>query len=145
MIAKTAIREGVQIYTIDPIDTRYHFKDSLRANKLDKELEINFVNKTSLEAVKKWDKPIGVLFIDGDHTKAGEDFEAWEKFVIPGGIVLFHDYINDPAEKCSVIDDCNRSVLPNKNYEVLYVPELPEDKRLRTLSDETSILQLRKL
>jgi len=145
LIAKTAIKEGVQIYTIDPIDTRYHFKDSARADKLDKELGIHFFNNSSLEVVKNWDKPIGVLFIDGDHTKAGEDFEAWEEFVVPGGVILFHDYITDPAEKCSVIEDCDRVVMTNKNYQVLYIPKLPEDKKLRGLSDETSILQIKKL
>ena len=144
LLAKTAIKQGVEIFTIDPVDERYHFTDKSRADKLDKELGIHFINKTSLDAVKKWDKPIGVLFIDGDHTKAGEDFLAWEKFVVPGGIILFHDYINDPAEKCSVIDDCKSLVLTNKNYEIIHVPNLHKDKRLRGLSEDTSILQLRK-
>jgi len=145
LIAKTATKKGVQIYTIDPNDKRYNFRDSVKADGLDKELGINFINKSSLAAVKNWDKPIGVLFIDGDHTKAGEDFEAWEKFVIPGGIILFHDYITDPVEKCSVIEDCNRLVMSNKNYEILYTPDLLKNKRLRALSQETSILQIRKL
>lgn len=96
-----------------------------------------------MEVVKNWNKPIGVLFIDGDHTKAGEDFEAWEKFVVPGGIILFHDYITD--QDVSVVKDCDRLVIPNKNYLVLYMPKLPEDKRLRRKINETSILQIKKL
>lgn len=145
LLAKTAIKEGVLIYTIDPHDNRYHFKDKSRADKLDNELGVCFINKTSEEAAKGWNKPIGLLFIDGDHTKAGEDFEAWEKFVVPGGIILFHDYITDPAEKCSVIEDCKKFVFSNKNYKVLYLPDLPKNKRIRGLSDETSILQIQKI
>jgi len=40
------------------------------------------------------DKNIHLLFIDGDHTYQGlaEDFDAWERFVVPGGWILFHDY-----------------------------------------------------
>ena len=51
LIAKTATKEGVQIYTIDPIDTRYHLEDSLRADKLDKELGIHFINNTSFTCI----------------------------------------------------------------------------------------------
>lgn len=145
LLAKTATKEGVQIYTVDKEDKRYSFRDSVRADKLDKELGINFINSTSLDAVKNWDKSIGVLFIDGDHTKALEDFEIWEKFVVQGGIILFHDYITDPAEKVSVVEDVDKILLTNKNYQVLHKPQLSEDKKLRGLSEETSILQLKKL
>lgn len=51
------------------------------------------IQKASLEAVQSWDKPIRLLFIDGDHsyeaTKA--DYESWSPFVSEGGLICFHD------------------------------------------------------
>lgn len=43
-----------------------------------------------------WDRPISMLFIDGDHSYDGtkRDFEAWSPFVKPGGLVCFHDFGN---------------------------------------------------
>lgn len=41
-----------------------------------------------------WDKPIDLLFIDGDHSYEGvaEDIENWIPKVKKGGMVIFHDY-----------------------------------------------------
>jgi len=59
------------------------------------------VEMPSQQAAAMWakgelsaDKDIHLLFIDGDHTYKGlvEDFDAWEKFVVSGGWILFHDY-----------------------------------------------------
>ncbi len=38
--------------------------------------------------------PIGMLFIDADHSYEGvsQDFELWSPLVMPGGLVVFHDY-----------------------------------------------------
>ena len=50
--------------------------------------------KTSVEAAKAWPgAPIRLLFIDGDHSFEGAelDFLSWEPFVIPGGLIVFHD------------------------------------------------------
>jgi len=41
-----------------------------------------------------FDKPIHLLFIDGDHHYAGvkADLENWTPKVVPGGLVICHDY-----------------------------------------------------
>lgn len=54
---------------------------------------VSFINKASNEAVKTWTIPINVLFIDGDHSYKGvkDDWKNFSKFVVPGGIVFFHD------------------------------------------------------
>lgn len=51
------------------------------------------VISTSKEAVKKWNKPISYLFIDGlhDEAHAREDYELWSPYVVDGGIVAMHD------------------------------------------------------
>ncbi len=43
-----------------------------------------------------WDKPVDILFIDGDHTYNGvkADFEKFFPFVKEGGLVLMHDITN---------------------------------------------------
>lgn len=41
-----------------------------------------------------WQKPIALLFIDGDHSYEGVkgDTLLWEPKVKPGGVILYHDY-----------------------------------------------------
>ena len=48
----------------------------------------------SIEIVKTWNKPIGLLFIDGSHRykDVKEDFDNWYPYVITEGIILFHDF-----------------------------------------------------
>jgi hypothetical protein len=47
----------------------------------------------SAEAAGQWAGPIRLLFIDGDHSyeASGRDFELWSRFVVPHGLVCFHD------------------------------------------------------
>jgi predicted O-methyltransferase YrrM len=74
-----------------------------------------------LQAAKDWDKPIAVLFIDADHEMAGVDFGAWEKYLIPGAIVLFHDYaVHSP----NVISDCKGIIRDDSYCKVIYAPPL---------------------
>jgi hypothetical protein len=52
-----------------------------------------WINKFSSQAVKGWVDPIDFLFIDGDHSETGvqKDWDDWHRYVVPGGIVVFHD------------------------------------------------------
>jgi predicted O-methyltransferase YrrM len=52
-----------------------------------------WINKFSFEAVKDWVGQIDFLFLDGDHSEMGvqRDWDEWYQYVIPGGIVAFHD------------------------------------------------------
>lgn len=45
------------------------------------------------EIAETWKKPIRLLFIDGSHDyeQIKRDFENWQKFVVPGGIIALHD------------------------------------------------------
>ncbi|HXG53408.1 MAG TPA: class I SAM-dependent methyltransferase [candidate division Zixibacteria bacterium] len=51
------------------------------------------VVRPSEEALRGWNRPIGLLWIDGDHSHAGvrKDFFGWEPLVSPGGVIAFHD------------------------------------------------------
>lgn len=54
---------------------------------------VNPVIASSLDAAASWSRPVRVLFIDGHHSYEATraDFEAWQKFIISGGLVCFHD------------------------------------------------------
>ena len=51
----------------------------------------------SSRVAKAWNKPIHLLFIDGSHRYEDvlSDFEGFFPHVVPGGIVAFHDVIED--------------------------------------------------
>lgn len=73
------------------------FQNNLRERDL-----LDFVDvrrNPSRLAVQGWDKPIRLLFIDGEHTYDAvlEDFALWSRFVVPGGVVAFHDYNSAPG------------------------------------------------
>jgi predicted O-methyltransferase YrrM len=52
-----------------------------------------WIKQFSYQAVKEWNEPIDLLFIDGDHEKSAvhQDWTDWSRFVVPGGLALFHD------------------------------------------------------
>jgi 2-polyprenyl-3-methyl-5-hydroxy-6-metoxy-1,4-benzoquinol methylase len=60
--------------------------------------KVALVNLPSREAARAWRWPIGLMFVDGDHSFRGvkRDFDAWDPHVCLGGIVAFDD-ATDPA------------------------------------------------
>ncbi len=47
----------------------------------------------SHEVAARWSGSVGLVFIDGDHSREGceLDWTSWSRFVAPGGHVVFHD------------------------------------------------------
>lgn len=122
-----------KIYSIDPTN-------SGKNQFLDKSIEntegINFITGYSVDVEKTFKEPIEVLFIDGDHNKAEEDFYAWNKHVVSGGYILFHDYTSHP--EWNIVDVCN-NIMSNMatSYLAVRIPGLPDDN--------SSILVLQKI
>lgn len=54
------------------------------------------MHMSSIDAAKQWDKgrTIRLIFIDAAHLyeDVKSDFESWIPFMVPGGVVAFHDY-----------------------------------------------------
>lgn len=52
-----------------------------------------FYHQASMDV--KWDKEIDILLIDGEHTYKAvkEDYEKYEPFVRPGGLIILHDML----------------------------------------------------
>lgn len=72
---------------------------------------------SSLEAAARWSGPIRLVFIDGDHSyeSARSDFEAWSRFVVPGGLIGLHDVGN--AEGVTKLFE--EMVAPGRGYRVV--------------------------
>jgi hypothetical protein len=49
---------------------------------------------------RHWGTPLGLCFVDGGHAYdvARADFRAWSRHVAPGGLLVFHDVFEDPAD-----------------------------------------------
>ena len=54
---------------------------------------MNPIVASSAEAASQWQGPIRLLFIDGDHSyeASRQDLELWSPFVVPHGLICFHD------------------------------------------------------
>jgi len=116
----------IDVYTIDcteaPVETQ-------ELNNLG----IRFFHEYSERMAEIWGKPIQVLFIDGNHEEALQDFNAWEKHIVNGGVILFHDYAFHSPK---VIENCDE-IAKRKDYEVVFKPVWG--------TGTTGIFQLRKL
>ncbi|MBM3978900.1 MAG: class I SAM-dependent methyltransferase [Planctomycetes bacterium] len=68
-----------------------HFQSNLR--RLDLDDHVAPVVAASADAAAAWRGPIRLLFIDGDHSyeESKRDFELWSRFVVPRGLICFHD------------------------------------------------------
>jgi hypothetical protein len=58
-----------------------------------------WIEEFSSVAAKDWKAPIDFLFIDGDHSETGvqQDWEQWHRYVVPRGVVVFHDAATFPG------------------------------------------------
>ncbi len=100
---------GDKVYAIDPHtplleegyveDTEADFRRNIEEAEIDSQV-VSMV-MTSEEAVKGWNKPVGLLWIDGDHRyeQVKRDFLLWEPHVIEGGIIAMHDTIRKKGPK----------------------------------------------
>jgi hypothetical protein len=61
----------------------------------------------STEVAKDWNRPIRILWIDGDHTLEGvrADVAGFLRFVVPGGVIAFHDALNTFSGPIKVFAD----------------------------------------
>jgi len=104
-----AVTHGEKIFAVDPHkplaeegyteDTEAEFLDNIqKAGVADRVVPMTM---TSQDAARGWNKPIRLLWIDGDHryepTKL--DFNLWEPHLVEGGIIAMHDTIRKKGPK----------------------------------------------
>jgi predicted O-methyltransferase YrrM len=70
------------------------FLNSIRTSGVDSHVEIH--RAFSQDVAKQWDRPIRLLWIDGDHSYRGakQDFDGFSPYLSPGAIIAFHDSLN---------------------------------------------------
>lgn len=86
------------LYLVDP----FHLgRTGIRATKRaaraavarSKNGRVQWIEQFSADAVRQWSQPVDVLFLDGDHSPEAvrRDWDNWHRFVVPGGVAMFHD------------------------------------------------------
>lgn len=106
----TYMHRGFSDVGLDP-DTYEEFLNNL--DKAGVKKNVLPIRQTSEKAVLRWNEPIAVLFIDGDHTYAGvkKDYDLWSPYVIEGGVIAFHDSTYGDVKRFLL-----REVLKSGNY-----------------------------
>ena len=90
------LKRREKVYAIDPLvddKIRSQFVKNINKAKVDDYIIPLF--KKSEEAVRDFDSPIRLLFIDGCHEyeEVKKDILLWKKHLIEGGIIAMHDYL----------------------------------------------------
>jgi predicted O-methyltransferase YrrM len=105
-------KPGVDIWGIDRLNW---IQREETFDKLELEKEFNFIEGESQWEAFKWQKPLDLLFIDGDHTYYGiiKDLLSWLPHVKHGGRVMLHDY--DPSSP-GVVRAVHEFIEPHPAY-----------------------------
>lgn len=100
---------GAHVTAIDPWDTEGNVYDppftdadsriwaEYRVRELGYAERIQLVQAFSQDVAPTWTgKPVGLLYVDGDHTKEGarRDIETWAPNLAPGAVIAVDDYIH---------------------------------------------------
>ncbi|HMD40275.1 MAG TPA: class I SAM-dependent methyltransferase [Candidatus Acidoferrum sp.] len=78
-----------------PEDSSYRdFLGNIRAARVSNQVEPHLAR--SMDVARSWERPIRVLWIDGDHSLEGAkgDLDGFLPHVEPEGVVAFHDALN---------------------------------------------------
>lgn len=83
-------------YQFEPVDRFYFMQNLVRAGE-DVCSVVKPVSLPGHEAAARWWRRVDVIFFDGSHTfnHVLRDFHCWQRHVIRGGLLLFHD-ANEP-------------------------------------------------
>lgn len=109
ILAKAATLVGKQkIVSVDPLTSpsstcpslqgkasgKEDFEKNLRDNAVSNFVE--FHQKLSTELANEWNRPINLLWIDGDHTYFGakSDFDAFSPFLVDKAFIAMHDVLH---------------------------------------------------
>lgn len=96
-LAFAEARPDATVYTVDispssPFGGLENERNAFKETGLKLPLQILGDSK---QVGKSWVRgPVNLVFVDGDHSLAGcqGDIEAWREHILPGGLILLHDY-----------------------------------------------------
>lgn len=139
---------GEKVYAIDPHkplaeegymeDTEAEFRKNIREARVDSQVVPMVMS--SEEAAKDWNKPIRLLWIDGDHRyqEVKRDFLLWEPHVVDGGIIAMHDTIRKKGPKRVLWENIFRS---DSFEEISIVDNITAARKVRKTSAWGSLAQ----
>lgn len=106
-LALGARKSGSMVYSIDPhvefvgvfggrfgpADREAYYRNVINSGLT---MFAALVNLPSAKVSLAWDRPIGLLFIDGDHRYEAvrTDMQSWARFVREGGLIIFDDALD---------------------------------------------------
>jgi MMP 1-O-methyltransferase len=105
----------------------YHFKvDTLRYFRktlLSADLEHTVVPLVAVStiAARHWSTPLSLVFIDGGHAldTVLNDYLGWNRHIVPGGFLVFHDIFPDPADGGQAPYEVYRRALSSGRFQSL--------------------------
>ncbi len=139
---------GKKVYAVDPHkvlaeegyfeDTKAEFLKNLKEAGVES-LVVPMV-VSSEEAAKGWDKPISLLWIDGDHRyeQVRKDFLLWEPHLIDGGLIALHDTIRKKGPKRVLWENVFRS---NRFQDISIVDNITAVRKMTKISFGAKILK----
>ena len=79
--------------------------------------QVRLINLSSEVVAPGWRRPIGLLWIDGDHRYEAvrRDADCWLPHLVPGGLVAFHDSLDENLGPIRVI----RGLLARGDHELV--------------------------
>lgn len=132
---------GEEVYAVDPHkplaeegyveDTEAEFRRNVRDSGVEERV-VPLV-MTSEEAAKGWNKPVRLLWIDGDHRyeQVKKDFLLWEPHVVEGGIIAMHDTIRKKGPKRVLWEEIFRS---DRFQDIAIVDNITAAKKVKNSS-----------
>ena len=93
---------------------------------------------TSEEAARGWNKPVRLLWIDGDHRYEPSklDFSLWEPHLVEGGILAMHDTIRKSGPKRVLWENVFRS---GRFQEIAIVDNITAVRKVKRASSHARI------
>lgn len=96
---RDAMAEDGNLYLIDPFHLsrapalNFMRRTAHRAAATCSRGNVIWLEGFSFDVARQWDTSIDLLLIDGDHSLGGvrRDWDDWSRFVVPGGLAIFHD------------------------------------------------------
>ncbi|HEY7948394.1 MAG TPA: class I SAM-dependent methyltransferase [Acidimicrobiales bacterium] len=93
---------GVNGGNFGPADRGAFFSSMLRTGCYQ---NVRLINLSSEEVTPGWRHPVGLLWLDGDHSAAGvrRDLAVWRPHLLPGAVVAFDDSRDETSGPGTVI------------------------------------------
>jgi predicted O-methyltransferase YrrM len=96
---REVMAEDATLYLVDPFhlsrvpSLNFTRRTAHRAIASQRRGNVVWLPEFSHQAAADFDAALDFLLIDGDHSEGGveQDWRDWSRFIVPGGVVLFHD------------------------------------------------------